>query len=399
MKAENIPAIRPESMAMIEQLISFDTTSRESNLGLIEWVRDWLKGHGVESTLVYDADRRKANLFATVHGRNGPAAPGTAKPGIVLSGHTDVVPVDGQAWDTDPFKATISNGRLFARGACDMKGFLGVALAMTPRFAAADLKIPLHFALSYDEEVGCVGVRGLIELLSRQGFKAAGVIVGEPTSMQVIVAHKGKRSYRCTVHGKEAHSALTPQGVNAIEYAARIITYIRHMADRMGQIEPRDNGFDVPFTTLQTGTIRGGTATNIVPRECAFDWEFRYLPGANADAIESEVRAFAASLLPEMHQVSTATGIDIKLSSDAPGSNLADTHAVTQLAIALARNPATAKVAYATEAGLFEQAGLPSIICGPGSIEQAHKPNEYCDLEQIAQCEMFMDRLVEQVCA
>ena len=196
MKAENIPAIRPESMAMIEQLISFDTTSRESNLGLIEWVRDWLKGHGVESTLVYDADRRKANLFATVHGRNGPAAPGTARPGIVLSGHTDVVPVDGQAWDTDPFKATISNGRLFARGACDMKGFLGVALAMTPRFAAADLKIPLHFALSYDEEVGCVGVRGLIELLSRQGFKAAGVIVGEPTSMQVITAHKGKRSFR-----------------------------------------------------------------------------------------------------------------------------------------------------------------------------------------------------------
>jgi len=397
MKVESLGPIRPESMAMIERLIAFDTTSRESNLGLIEWVRDWLSGHGVESTLVYDAERRKANLFATVHGRNGPAA--VQPPGIVLSGHTDVVPIDGQAWDSDPFKASIRDGRLYARGACDMKGFIGVALAMTPKFVAADLKVPLHFALSYDEEVGCVGVRGLIEQLGRQGFKAAGVIVGEPTSMQVIVAHKGKRSFRCVVHGREAHSALTPQGVNAIEYAARMITYIRHVADRMGQLEPRDNGFDVPFTTLQTGTIKGGTATNIVPRECVFDWEFRYLPGANPDAIESEVRGFAQSLEPEMKKVAAEAGIEIRLTSDAPGSNSADTDAVTQLAIALARNPHTAKVAYATEAGLFERAGLPSIICGPGSIEQAHKPNEYCELEQLAQCESFMDRLVERICA
>ena len=397
MKTESPSPIRPESMTMIEQLIAFDTTSRESNLGLIEWVRDWLKRHGVESTLVYDVERRKANLFATVHGRNGPAA--AQRPGIVLSGHTDVVPVDGQAWDSDPFKASIRDGRLYARGACDMKGFIGVALAMTPKFVAADLKVPLHFALSYDEEVGCVGVRGLIEQLSREGFKAAGVIVGEPTSMQVIVAHKGKRSFRCVVHGREAHSALTPQGVNAIEYAARMITYIRHVADRMGQLEPRDNGFDVPFTTLQTGTIKGGTATNIVPRECVFDWEFRYLPGANPDAIEAEVRGFAQSLEPEMKKVAAEAGIDIRLTSDAPGSNAADTEAVTQLAIALARNPHTAKVAYATEAGLFEKAGLPSIICGPGSIEQAHKPNEYCELDQLAQCESFMDRLVERICA
>ena len=396
MKAESLGPMRPESLAMIEQLIAFDTTSRESNLGLIEWVRDWLKGQGVESTLVYDAERRKANLFATVHGRNGPAA--VARPGIVLSGHTDVVPVDGQAWDSDPFKASIRDGRLYARGACDMKGFIGVALAMTPKFVAADLKVPLHFALSYDEEVGCVGVRGLIEQLAREGFKAAGVIVGEPTSMQVIVAHKGKRSFRCVVHGREAHSALTPQGVNAIEYAARMISYIRHVADRMGQLEPRDNGFDVPFTTLQTGTIKGGTATNIVPRECVFDWEFRYLPGANPDAIENEVRGFAQSLEPEMKKVAAEAGIDIRLTSDAPGSNAGDSDAVTQLAIALARNPHTAKVAYATEAGLFEKAGLPSIICGPGSIEQAHKPNEYCELEQLAQCESFMDRLVERIC-
>ena len=394
MKSEIIPAIKSESLEMIEKLVSFDTTSRDSNLGLIEWVRDWLQQLGVESSLVYNKEKNKANLFATIHGKAGKLT----TPGIVLSGHTDVVPVDGQAWDTDPFKATIKDGRLFARGACDMKGFIGTALAMTPRFVAAGLKAPIHFALSYDEEVGCVGVRGLIEQLTREKFKAAGVIVGEPTSMQVITAHKGKRSFRCTVHGKEAHSALTPQGVNAIEYAAQIITYIRHVADRMGQLEPRDNGFDVPFTTLQTGTIKGGTATNIVPAQCVFDWEFRYLPGANPDAIEREVRGYAESLLPAMKRVSAEAGIEITQSSDAPGSYLADTHAVTQLAIALARNDKTAKVAYATEAGLFEKAGLPSIICGPGSIEQAHKPNEYCDLAQIAQCEAFMDRFLVNMC-
>ena len=394
MKSEIIPAIKSESLEMIEKLVSFDTTSRDSNLGLIEWVRDWLQQLGVESSLVYNKEKNKANLFATIHGKAGKLT----TPGIVLSGHTDVVPVDGQAWDTDPFKATIKDGRLFARGACDMKGFIGTALAMTPRFVAAGLKAPIHFALSYDEEVGCVGVRGLIEQLTRENFKAAGVIVGEPTSMQVITAHKGKRSFRCTVHGKEAHSALTPQGVNAIEYAAQIITYIRHVADRMGQLEPRDNGFDVPFTTLQTGTIKGGTATNIVPAQCVFDWEFRYLPGANPDAIEREVRGYAESLLPAMKRVSAEAGIEITQSSDAPGSYLADTHAVTQLAIALARNDKTAKVAYATEAGLFEKAGLPSIICGPGSIQQAHKPNEYCDLAQIAQCEAFMDRFLVNMC-
>ena len=394
MKNETIPAIKSESLEMIGKLISFDTTSRDSNLGLIEWVRDWLKKYGVASSLVYNQEKNKANLFATIHGKAGQLT----TPGIVLSGHTDVVPVDGQAWDTDPFKATIKDGRLFGRGACDMKGFLGTALAMTPRFVDADLKAPIHFALSYDEEVGCVGVRGLIEQLTQENFKAAGVIVGEPTSMQVITAHKGKRSFRCTVHGKEAHSALTPQGVNAIEYAAQIITAIRHIADRMGQLEPRDNGFDVPFTTLQTGTIKGGTATNIVPAQCVFDWEFRYLPGANPDAIENEVRSYAQSLLPAMKKVSAEAGIVITQSSDAPGSYLADTHAVTQFAIALARNDKTAKVAYATEAGLFEKAGLPSIICGPGSIEQAHKPNEYCDLAQIAQCEAFMDRFLINLC-
>ncbi|MBL8381030.1 MAG: acetylornithine deacetylase [Burkholderiales bacterium] len=395
MKHEAIPAVRPESLALIERLIGFDTTSRESNLGLIEWVRDHLRSLGVDSTLVYDATARKANLFATIRGARDPGD----VPGLVLSGHTDVVPVDGQAWSTDPFKATVAGGRLFGRGACDMKGFIGVALALAPRLVAADLRMPISYALSYDEEIGCIGVRGLIEQLQRERFRTAGVIVGEPTSMQVIVAHKGKRSYRCRVHGREAHSALTPLGVNAIEYAARLITQIRHLADRMSQTEARDHGFDVPFTTLSTGTIRGGTAGNIVPRECVFEWEFRYLPGADPEAIEREVKGYAEALEPEMKQVAPEAGIEMTTTSEAPGSYLGDTHAVTQLAIALARNPQTAKVAYATEAGLFEKAGFPAIICGPGSINQAHRPDEYCDLEQLAQCELFMDRLIERACA
>lgn len=381
-----------DSVEMLRRLVAFDTTSRNSNLALIEYVQGYLKGHGIESKLVPSEDGKKANMFATV----GPMAEG----GVVLSGHTDVVPVDGQPWDTDPWTLTLKDdGKYYGRGTCDMKAFYAIALAMLPQILKAPLKKPIHFALSYDEEVGCVGVRGLIEQLSREGFRAAGVIVGEPTSMQVITAHKGKRSYRCTVHGREAHSALAPLGVNAIEYAARLITHIRHMADRMRQIESRDHGFDVPFTTLQTGTIRGGTALNIVPRECVFDWEFRYLPGADPDAIENEVRAVAAALEPEMKKVAAEAGIEIRLVSDAPGSNAGDTDAVTRLAVALARNDRTAKVAYATEAGLFEKAGLPAIICGPGSIEQAHKPDEYCALDQLAQCEGFMDRLLERLCA
>jgi acetylornithine deacetylase len=372
---------------MISKLLAFDTTSRESNLGLIEWVRDWLKAQGVDSWLTYDATQKKANLFATVGGG--------ARPGIVLSGHTDVVPIDGQAWDTDPFVPTLKDDRIYARGACDMKSFIGVALGMTPRILAAGLDAPIHFALSYDEEVGCIGVLGLIRELARREIRPAGCIVGEPTSMQVVVAHKGKRAYRCAVHGREAHSSLTPAGVNAIEYAARLIVYMRHMADRMRDTEPRHNGFDVPFTTMQTGVIRGGTAANIVPRECTFDWEFRYLPGADPDAIEREVKDYAARVLePEMKAVDPTTRIVFETKALIPGSNLEETAELTNLAQALARGKTLGRVAYATEAGHFEQAGIPSVICGPGSIEQAHRPNEFITLEQIAQCETFIERLV-----
>ena len=386
------PPIKTETLAIIERLIGFDTTSRDSNLGLIEWARDYLKGYGIESRLTYDAGGNKANLFATV--QKG------AKPGIVLSGHTDVVPVDGQNWASDPFKATLIEDKLYGRGACDMKSYLAVILAMAPRFAAANLKAPIHFALSYDEEVGCIGARRLLEDLARNDIRPAGAVIGEPTGMQPVIAHKGKRSYQCCVHGKEAHSALTPQGVNAIEYAARIISYIRHMAERMQACEPRDYGFDVPFTTLQTGVIAGGTAGNIVPRECKFQFEFRYLPGADPEALEREIKDYAESVIvPEMRRTDPATGISFETKAEIPGLNTTEEAQLTRLAQDLSRNKSAAKVAYATEGGLFQRAGIPAIICGPGSIAQAHKPDEYVTLEQVALCESFMERLLEQLSA
>jgi len=392
MSRQQMPPIKPETLALIERLIGFDTTSRGSNLGLIEWTRDYLKAYGIESRLTYDATGKKANLFATV--QKG------SQPGIVLSGHTDVVPVDGQNWSSDPFKATVRGDRLYGRGACDMKSYLAVILAMAPRFAAANLKAPIHFALSYDEEVGCIGARGLLEDLARNNIHPAGAIIGEPTSMQPVIAHKGKRAYQCCVRGKEAHSALTPQGVNAIEYAARIISYIRHMAERMQACEPRDHGFDVPFTTLQTGVISGGTAGNIVPRECIFQFEFRYLPGADPDALEREIKDYAERvILPEMRRTDPDTSISIETKSDNPGLSTSEKDEITHLAQALSRNASTTKVAYLTEGGLFQQAGIPAIICGPGSIEQAHKPDEYVTLEQVALCESFMERLLENMCA
>ena len=382
--------IRAETWEMIQRLVAFDTTSRESNLGLIEWVRDWLKGFGIGSRLTYDATGKKANLFATID--RG------ARPGIVLSGHTDVVPVDGQPWDTDPFAATIRDDRIYARGACDMKSFIAAALAMTPRFLAADLKAPVHFALSYDEELGCIGVRGLIEDLVKNGITAAGCIVGEPTDMQPVIANKGMRTFRCCVRGKEAHSALAPHGVNAIEYAARLVAHIRSIADRLQATEARDPGFQVPFTTLQTGLIRGGTAPNIVPRDCEFHFEFRYLPGADPEALEREIKAYAREALePEMKRVDPQAGFEFFTKAEIPGLDTAEGDKVTALAQALSRNRGVTKVAYAAEAGLFQQAGIPSIICGPGSIEQAHKPNEFVALDQVARCEAFLERLVGEL--
>jgi acetylornithine deacetylase len=313
----------------------------------------------------------------------------------VLSGHTDVVPVEGQAWDTDPFKATVVGDKLFGRGSADMKSYIATALVMAPRFLASNADAPLHIALSYDEEVGCIGVRSLIKDLAEIGLKTAGCIVGEPTLMQPIIAHKGTHRFRCCITGREAHSSYTTQGVNSIEYAARIIVYIRQMADRLAQLETRDYAFTVPFTTMQTGTIKGGLASNIVPKDCEFQFEARTMPGASADRLYQEIQDFAATLLPEMRRVEPNSAIRFEALASAPGMNMKESDDIVKLASALARTKPNGAVSYGTEGGLFQQAGIPTVICGPGDIEQAHRPNEFVSLEQIAQCEAFMLRLID----
>ena len=376
-----------ELLAMVERLIAFPTVSKDSNLGLIEWTRDYLAGLGATSRLTYDATGKKANLFATL-GEG-------SRPGLVLSGHTDVVPVEGQAWDTDPFKATVIGDKLYGRGSADMKGYIATALVMAPQFLASKADAPLHFAFSYDEEVGCIGVRGLIKDLADIGLKTAGCIVGEPTLMQPIIAHKGTHRFRCCITGREAHSSYTTQGVNAIEYAARIIVYIRQMADRLQQLETRDYAFTVPFTTMQTGLIRGGLAANIVPKDCEFIFEARTLPGASEHKLFQEVKDYAATLLPEMQRIEPNAAIQLEMMNTAPGMNMQESDEIVKLATALSRNKPNGAVSYGTEGGLFQAAGIPTVICGPGDIEQAHRPNEFVSLAQLAQCEAFMQRLLE----
>jgi acetylornithine deacetylase len=386
----NEPALSSSAREMIERLIAFNTVSRDSNLGLIEWVRDYLQRHGAKTRLTHDSSGKKANLFATLGD--------SPKPGLILSGHTDVVPVDGQAWDTDPFAATEQNGRLYARGSADMKGFIGIALSQAPKFVAAlnanRLDAPLHYALSYDEEVGCLGVRGLIKDLQDNGIRPAGCIVGEPTSMQPIIAHKGTHRFRCAVHGREAHSSYVTHGVNAIEYAARLVVYIRQIADRLAQLETRDYGFTVPYSTLSTGLIRGGIAANVVPKDCEFSFDMRVLPNASPDALYQEIRSYAEALAREMQAVDPESRIDLVWASQTIGLAAAETDAIVQWAMQLSQNPTVGKVSYGTEAGLFQQMGVPSVICGPGDIAQAHRPNEFVALEQLAQCETFMNRIV-----
>jgi acetylornithine deacetylase len=376
---------------MIDRLIGFRTVSRDSNLGLIEWARDYLQSLGAKARLTYDATGKKANLFATLGD--------SPKPGLILSGHTDVVPVDGQAWDTDPFKVVERDGKLFARGSADMKGFIGVILAKAPQFVSAlndnRFDAPLHYALSYDEEVGCVGVRGLIRDLEESGIRPAGCVVGEPTTMQPIIAHKGTHRFRCKVVGREAHSSYVTHGVNAIEYAARLVVHIRQIADRLAQIETRDYGFLVPYSTLSTGLIHGGIAANVIPKDCEFQFDMRTLPQASPEALYQEIRGCAEALAREMQTVDPQSGIDLNWVTQTAGLAAAETDSIVQWAMRLSKSPSAGKVCYGTEAGLFQKMGVPAVICGPGDIAQAHRPNEFVALEQLAQCEAFMDRMLD----
>jgi acetylornithine deacetylase len=387
------PRSSPLSLPWVERLVSMDTTSRVPNIGLIETVRDALGALGVASTLTHDDRGQWANLFATI-----PAASGQTNGGVVLSGHTDVVPVDGQAWDTDPFKPQVRDGRLYGRGTCDMKGFIGAALTLVPDMLAANLSRPIHLALSFDEEIGCNGAPYMIEDLQRRGLKPEGCIVGEPTSMRPIVAHKGINAYRCCVRGHAAHSSLTPKGLNAIEYAARLICRIRDLADEMRRDGPFDQYYDVPFTTAQTSMIEGGNAINTVPAECRFAFEFRNLPSLDPDTVFTRIEHYAhETLLPQMRREHPNAAIEFTKIAAAPGLDASEQAAITALVRALTDNRETRKVAYGTEAGLFARAGVPSIVCGPGDIEQAHKPNEYLELAQLAACEDFLRKFISSM--
>jgi len=375
-------------VAMIRKLVGFDTTSRESNLALIEFARDWLDGFGIKSELVFDASRRKANLFATI----GPED----TPGILLSGHSDVVPVDGQDWHSEPFTAIEKDDRLYARGSSDMKSFIAVALALVPKFIAAKLTTPIHLGITYDEEVGCLGVRPLIAALAKHKVKPRLCIIGEPTMMQPVIANKGKYSYVCRVRGHESHSALAHAGVNAVETAAEIVAHLRAVARQRRKDGPFDEGFTPPYSTIHVGTIQGGTALNIVPRDCRFEFEIRDLPGDDASAIRGDVERFAKGLLPEMHAVNAEAGIEFDEINVTPPLSTAPDAEIVQLTQALSGANATGKVSYTTEGGLYQKSGIPTVICGPGSIEQAHRPDEFIALDQVKQCEAFMQRLLER---
>ena len=380
------------SMSTVEclkRLIAFDTTSRNSNLELIEWSRALLEPLGASIRLSHNKERSKANLFATF---------GEGPGGMVLSGHTDVVPVDGQKWTSDPFVAEIRSGMLYGRGACDMKGFIASVLAHAPMMAAASLKTPLHIALTYDEEVGCLGVPGLLDDLRVAGITPTGCIVGEPTSMRMVTAHKGARMYRCNVHGKAAHSSLTPQGVNAIEYAARIITFIQDMARHEQEQGLKVDGFDVPFTSISTNMISGGRGTNIIPSQCEFFFDYRYVPGMPPEQFYDNIRSFIArEIEPRMQARDARTGVDLECLGNVPALDAKELDEIVQLVKSLLRPHQSAKVSYGTEASFFQNVGTPSIVCGPGSIDNAHKPDEFVPLEQLDACDRMVQNLINKL--
>ncbi len=368
-----------------QRLVRINTVSRESNLPLIECIADHLRTLGVPLRLTFDGERRKANLFATL----GPGKPD----GVILSGHTDTVPWDGQAWTRDPLGAALQSDKLYGRGSADMKGFIGLVVAQTQAFLAADLPHAIHYAFSYDEEVGCFGVQHLIADLRDANIAPRLCIVGEPTGMVPAIAHKGVYRWRCCVKGKPAHSSLTPKAVNAIEAGARLVSHIAAMGDAWRDGSERYEGFDVPFSTACVGVIEGGVSDNIVPEDCRFHYEFRNLPGSDALAMQQRVRDAAARLEVAMKAVDPATGIAFEDICAIPSFLARESDEAVQLAQALCGEQRTTLVAFGTEAGHFHRAGISTVVCGPGFIDQAHQPDEFVSLDQLARCEAFLQRL------
>ena len=376
------------SRALLARLVGFATVSRDSNLELIGFIRDYLAEQGVESELFHNPEGTKANLFATI----GPQGVG----GVVLSGHTDVVPVDGQAWTVEPFALSERDGRLYGRGTADMKGFIASVLAAVPAFLAQPLHLPVHLAFSYDEEVGCLGVRSMLAALEQRPHKPRLCLIGEPTELKPVLGHKGKLAMRCQVQGAACHSAYAPYGVNAIEYAAKLIGKLGDIGDALALPVHHDVRFDPPFSTVQTGVIKGGRALNIVPAECEFDFEVRALPGFEAQAVADQLQTYAeAELLPRMRKVNATSDIRLQPLSAYPGlATSADSEAARLVAL-LSGTDEFGTVAFGTEGGLFDQAGIPTVVCGPGRMDQGHKPDEFVSVEQLRGCDAMLLKLVD----
>jgi acetylornithine deacetylase len=379
------------SRDLLERLIGFATVSRDSNLDLIRFIEAYLAGHGVQSELFYNEERTKASLFATI----GPQVSG----GVVLSGHTDVVPVDGQAWTVDPFRLTEKNGRLYGRGTADMKGFIASVLAAVPTFVQRPLLRPVHLAFSYDEEVGCLGVRPMLAELEKRPHKPRLCLIGEPTELKPVLGHKGKLAMRCEVRGAACHSAYAPYGVNAIEYAAQLIGRLGVIGEQLAHPDRHDPRFDPPFSTVQTGVIKGGRALNIVPAECEFDFEVRALPDFDALDVADQLQIYAEEhVLPKMRAVQADTDIRLRPLSAYPGLATSPESEAARLLAMLSNSSEFGTVAFGTEGGLFDKAGIPTVVCGPGSMDQGHKPDEFIALEQLSGCDAMLIRLADYLC-
>ncbi|WP_297203401.1 acetylornithine deacetylase [uncultured Pluralibacter sp.] len=370
--------------SLLARLLAFDTTSRESNLAMIDFIDDVLSSKGIITRRFYDEQGKKANLLARI----GPDEDG----GVMLSGHTDVVPVDGQSWTVPPFSATRRDGRIYGRGSADMKGFIGCVLAALPDFLSGSLRMPLWLAFSYDEEVGCLGVRSLVEHLRASAHKPAMCIVGEPTEMRPVYGHKGKLAMRCCVEGLACHSAYAPLGVNAIEYAAKVINRITVLGEELSA--SRDARFSPPFSTIQVGVIQGGSALNIVPQSCQFDFEIRHLPGHDTGRTINALERYAfGELRSNMRNVAPDSDISFQVLSRYPGLLTDPQSDFARWLMQWSGSDDFSTVAFGTEGGLFDEVGIATLVCGPGSMEQGHKPDEFVSEEQLNQCMAMLENL------
>ena len=376
-----------QTRAILDRLMSFDTVSSKPNMALMAHVRDLLAGAGIEAVLIPDAAGTKANLFATV----GPEGQG----GVMLSGHTDVVPVEGQAWTRPPFALTEEDGRLYGRGAADMKGFCAVAIATMLQAATRPLKAPLHLALSYDEEIGCMGVRSLIDMLAAAPVKPRFCIVGEPTNMQVATGHKGKVALRATCTGREGHSALAPLALNALHLAADFVQAVRALQADVAAHGLSDGDYDVPYSTIHIGKLNGGVQVNIVPNQAVIDFEIRSVAGEDVEGLIARLRDGAEAIVAPLRATFPEADIRIERLWDYPGLGTPSDAAVVNFVKGLTGANGTMKVAFGTEGGLFDaRLGIPTVICGPGSMAQGHKPDEFVTVEQMARCEAMMSALL-----